>query len=213
METENGIEQFGQSEIRHAESCRCKFCLARAMGQWIDGLAEKTRPGRWQLFGTATFRTPDYPWQKGFPMSGSYKPSPHFAHRTYEQLIRYLETELRSPLDYVVADQLGAVNGRLHQHFILAGLGLDGFPRAKIWNRLFERAGFNRILPFERGAAYYVGRYIGRAVADCEWDVHLTSSAPTPRMRMPNPRGGLEIVHSADLAKHHFKNTKKEWHR
>jgi len=181
------------------------------MGKWIDDLAEETSTGHWQLFGTATFRTPNYPWQKGFPMGGSYKPSSHFVHRTYDQLIRYLEREMNSTVDYVVADQLGAMNGRLHQHFILAAPGLDDFPRRKIWDRLFKRAGFNRILPFEHGAAYYIGRYIGRAVRDCEWDIRLASHPLVAPVAFKT--GGAEIVSSAAMPKEAFKNTKKEWHR
>jgi hypothetical protein len=181
------------------------------MGQWIDGMAKETSPGHWQVFGTATFRTPYYPWRRGFPLGGSYKPSPNFVHRNFDQLIRFIEGEIHAPVDYVVADQLGAANGRLHQHFILAAPGLDDFPRTKIWNRLFERAGFNRILPFERGAAYYIGRYIGRDAANSEWSFRLAAHPDVP----PIPRriGRTEIVRSVEMPKQSFKYTKKEWHR
>jgi hypothetical protein len=124
--------EFQSGASGHGELCRCNRCLATFMGRWIDGLAKQTSSGRWQLFGTVTFRTPNYPWQKGFPVGGSYKPSPNFVHRTYDQLIRYLEGRIHSPVDYVVADQLGAVNGRLHRHFILAAPGLDKFPRNEV---------------------------------------------------------------------------------
>lgn len=207
----NEMVEVEEGLLRHGELCRCHCCVASFMGEWIDGLADKTSTGHWQVFGTATFRTPNYPWRKGFPTGGSYKPSPHFVHGTFHRLIRYLEGELRSPLDYVVADQLGALNGRLHQHFILAAPGLDEFQRKDIWNFLFERAGFNRILPFEHGAAYYIGGYIGRAVSDCEWDFRLASQAAIPPM--PPITGRTEIVRSVEMPKAAFKNTKKEWHR
>ena len=144
-------------------------------------------------------------------MGGSYKPSPHFVHRTFQQLIAFLEKRLRFPVDYVVADQLGALNGRLHQHYILAAPGLAEFPRNQIWNHLHEHAGFNRILPFEQGAAYYVGRYIGKEVAACEWDLRLSSRAPIASP--PIQVGKIDLVRSAELSKESFKNTKKGWHR
>jgi hypothetical protein len=197
--------------LQHGDLCRCHKCMAVAMGSWIDELAEKTSTGCWQIFGTATFRTPSYPWQKGFPRGGSYKPSPDFVHRTYKQLVSYLENELHTPIDYVVADQLGAQNGRLHQHFVLAAPGLDRYSRKEIWGHLFKRAGFNRILPFERGAAYYVGRYIGRKISDCDWDFRLASSPPVPSV--PRQVGRTEIVRSVEVPKGAFKNTQKGWHR
>jgi hypothetical protein len=211
VDVRSHVDDFGKATLTHGELCRCHACLASFFGKWIDGIAGETLTGRWQTFGTVTFRTPNYPWQKGFPMGGSYKPSPHFVHRTYEQLIRFLESELKSPVDYVVADQLGAVNGRLHQHFILAAPGLDELPRNKVWNHLFERAGFNRILPFEQGAAYYIGRYIGRAVTDCEWDLRLASHPQLPPV--PCITGKVDLVPSAEMPKEAYKNTKKGWHR
>ena len=144
-------------------------------------------------------------------MGGSYKPSSHFVHRTFHKLIRYLEGELCSPVDYVVADQLGTLNGRLHQHFVLAARGLGEFQRKEVWNFLFERAGFNRILPFEQGAAYYVGRYIGRAVAHCDWDFRLASHPP--QSPLPCITGRIDIARSPEMPKQAYKNTKKEWHR
>jgi hypothetical protein len=144
-------------------------------------------------------------------MGGSYRPSPHFVHRTFAQLVSHLENELHSSIDYVVADQLGALNGRLHQHFILAAPGLDQYPRTQIWNHLFKHAGFNRILPFERGAAFYIGKYIGRDVSECEWDVRFASSPSIPPM--PRQVGNTEIVRSVEMPKEAFKNTQKGWHR
>jgi hypothetical protein len=174
MSAGNDVDEFELATRRHGEFCRCYRCLASSIGTWIDGLSADTSTGRWQIFGTATFRTPDYPWQKGFPMGCSYKPSPHFVHRNYDQLIRYLESQLHSLLDYFVADHLGAINGRLHQHFILAAPGLDQFPRTKIWKRLFDRAGFSRILPFERG--------------------RLTTSADTLAARSPIVNGTFVLL-------------------
>lgn len=211
MDAGSQMVELESSAHAHGELCRCHTCLASFFGKWIDGLADATSTGRWQIFGTVTFRTPNYPWQSGFPTGGSYKPSPHFVHRTYDQLIRFLERELQTPVDYVVADQLGAVNGRLHQHFILAALGLDEFPRKQIWNHLFEGAGFNRILPFEHGAAYYIGRYIGRTVSDCEWDLRLASHPFAPPI--PCKTGKVDLVPSVEMPKEAYKNTKKGWHR
>jgi len=195
----------------HGELCRCHKCVARAMGSWIDSLGPQTSTQHWQLFGTVTFRTPYFPWRKGFPMGGSYRPSPHFVHRNYRDLIAHLERRLCSPVDYVVADQIGAINGRLHQHFILASPGLETYPRREIWEFLYARAGFNRILPFERGAAFYIGRYIGRAIPACEWDVPISRNPTIPTI--PRPVGRTEIVRSVEMEKQSFKNTKKGWHR
>jgi hypothetical protein len=63
--------------------------------------------------------------------------------------------------------------GRLRQHAILAAQGLAEYPRTKIWEWLEERAGWNRILPFEQGAAFYLSRYIGRDFSRCECDLGI----------------------------------------
>jgi hypothetical protein len=181
------------------------------MGKWIDGLAKETSTGAWQIFGTATFRTPNYPWQRGFPMGGSYKPSVHFVHKTFDQTVKRLEDKLAASVDYFVADQLGSANQRLHQHFILAALGLDRYPRTDIWKFLFDKAGMNRILRFEQGAAFYIGKYIGRDVSSCDWDYRLASHPPGPPM--PVLIGKTEIVRSVDAPKDEYKRTVKGWHR
>jgi hypothetical protein len=141
----------------------------------------------------------------------SPRPSPHFASHLFKSMIRHLEGELSARVDFVVADQLGAVGGRFHQHWILAAEGLDEYPRKSIWKWLWKRAGWNRILPFEHGAAYYIGRYIGRDVSKCEWDVRIGECIPV--RRVPQRGGRTVIVRSADLPRNEFHKTINAWHR
>jgi hypothetical protein len=177
------------------------------MGRWIDTLGAQTAPGRWQVFATITYWTKSYPWCRGFPLMAG-RPKADFAHHLFDRLVLRLESELLSRVDYVVADQLGSINGRFHQHAILAGLGLDKYPRTEIWQWLKDRAGYNRILPFEQGAAFYISRYIGRDAHRCEWfprvgeDVLSTSAFAEV--------GKVTVVQSADMPRHYFKQSYKE---
>jgi hypothetical protein len=91
----------------------------------------------------------------------------------FADLITHLEQVLGERIDYVVADQLGSLNGRFHQHALLSGKGLDQYPRPKIAGWLNRRAGFARVLPYERPAAYYLSRYIGRDLERTEWDFRI----------------------------------------
>jgi hypothetical protein len=174
------------------------------MGRYIDSLGLKTISGQWQVFATITFRTPSYPWQRGFPTGGSGRPKPDFAHHLFERFTKHLESELGSAVDFVVADQLGDRNGRLHQHAILSASGLAEYPRTAIWEWLKERAGWSRILPFENGAAYYISRYIGRDVNRCEWNLRIGDR------QLCNidaaAIGGVDVAVSADLPKGYFRN-------
>jgi len=76
-------------------------------------------------------------------------------------------------VDFAVCDQYGTVGGRFHLHALLGGQGLETYPRKKIEAWLGQRAGFSRVLPFEHGAAYYVGRYLGEHIRDTNFDVRV----------------------------------------
>jgi len=161
------------SNKNHDLGCQCNGCVTNVFGRWVDSLGLLTSPGLWQLFLTITFSTPNYPWQRGFPKSGTGRPDPIFAHHLFDRLILHLEEAISSRVDYVVADQFGELNGRFHQHAIIAGEGLDRYSRTEIWRWLKERAGWSTVLPFEHGAAYYISRYIGRDARRCEWSLRV----------------------------------------
>lgn len=112
------------SDQIHADGCRCWKCYADQMGRWIDALGADAASGRWQVFATITYATKEFPWCRGFPLMAG-RPKADFAHHLFDRFVAHLESELQSRVDYIVADQLGSINGRFHQHAILAGLGLD----------------------------------------------------------------------------------------
>ena len=194
------------SEQVHPEGCQCWKCYADQMGRWIDGLGEKTVPARWQVFATITYSTKSYPWCRGFPILAG-RPKADFAHHLFDRLVALLESELHSRVDYVVADQLGAINGRFHQHAILAALGLDKYPRTRIWQWLKDRAGWSRILPFEQGAAFYISRYIARDAHRCEWFPRVGEEQPATQ----GPEvGRVTVVRSAEVPRDYFKQSCKD---
>src|ERR1700693_511620 len=117
-----------------------------------------TAAGRWQLFGTATFRPQPDVWRAGFPWSKNT--NPHFAHRLFNQLVIFIESQLQTTMNFICADQLGFLGGKFHQHFLLSAAGLDRYPIANISNWMFQRSGFNRVVPARYGAERYVGRFI-----------------------------------------------------
>jgi hypothetical protein len=205
------VQFFGDEmtviEQIHAERCRCWKCHADELGRWIDTLGSKTAPGRWQVFLTITYATQSYPWRRGFPVLAG-RPKADFAHHLFDRLVAHLERELQSRVDYVVADQLGSINGRFHQHAVLAALSLDTYPRTELWRWLKERAGWNRPLPFEQGAAYYISRYIGRDANRCDWFLRVGEEKPA--IRNEAEIGRVIVVHSADLTREFFKQGHKE---
>jgi hypothetical protein len=170
------------------------------MGKWIDDLGTKTASGEWQIFGTITYATRNYPWRRGFPISGNGRPHPDFAHNFFTRLVNHLESDLRTRVDYVVADQFGEIGGRFHQHAILAACGLDRYSRTELWKWVREKAGWNRMLPFERGAAFYISRYIGRDAHKCDWNFRIGEVDSSLTIPKPAP-GKTVLVQSAPVEK------------
>ena|SRR5258708_3523417 len=191
----------------HVETCSCWKCQAHSLGRWIDALGPKTSPGNWQVFATITYSTKSYPWCRGFPVLPG-RPKADFAHHLFDRFVSHIQNELCSRVDYVVADQLGSINGRFHQHAILAALGLDTYPRTEIWKWLKTRAGWSRILPFEQGAAYYISRYIGRDANRCDWYPRVGEEEL--RAHITAEVGRLSVVKSANLPREFFKQSYKE---
>lgn len=172
--------------------------LARQLGIWFDEMGKSTSSGRWILFITITYRTPDFPWQQGFHSTFVSKPSPYYASHLFQCLVKHLEVEIGSAVDFIVADQYGKRNGRFHQHALLAGDGLATVPVRQISAWLNEHAGYNRVLPFKSGAAYYISRFIGSAVGDAAWDVQI-GGIPESRLR-PTYKSGVEIVTTPEIS-------------
>jgi hypothetical protein len=189
----------------HKVSCVCWRCIARVHGDWLDKLGELTKSGEWQNFATITYATHWYPWARGFPTSGTGKPNAEFASHFFAFFISHVEAQLGTRLDYVVADQYGRMRGRFHQHCLLAGEGLDDYPRRELEEWLRRRAGYSRILPFEHGAAYYVSRYIGRGIQHANWDLRIGNQKEDGNEI--SKCGGLVVATSAELPRGLFHQT------
>jgi hypothetical protein len=186
-------------KLAHERNCTCAGCLALAWGRWLDQLGQRTSCGVWDIFATLTFRTQNLPWTRGFPNSASGRPSPEFAHTFFQLFVSHLESEMGGRIDYSVCDQYGAVNGRFHQHALLSGQGLETYPRKQIEAWLGQRAGFARVLPFQRGAAYYIGRYLGKHVREANWDVRVGEQRMA-HVSKPEVWGNV-VVASAEMPK------------
>lgn len=214
---------------KHGAACDCWLCFADRAGQFIFRLGERTVPGRWALFLTQTYRTRSYPWQKGFPIEQP-EPKADFVRHFFDRMIRWLESELGEPVEFVNAEQFGEAGGRRHQHAALtspllvkaaeelAAIRADDPQATRLpeilkpfAGMLWEKAGFNRILPSETDAAFYIGRYIGRDSGRCHFDVRVGEEP----VRLLHPIGRKVIAVSAvlDDSSRAYRNTFQGWHR
>lgn len=213
---------------KHGAACRCWLCFADQTGKFIDRLGALTAAGRFVLFLTLTYRTQSFPWARRFPIAQSH-PHVEFVRNFVGYMIRHLQDELSERVEYCQAEQFGSVGGRIHQHFGLSAPGLVEPARelamilAAGGNKLPERlkpfqaflwnkAGFNRILPWEEDAGYYIGRYIGRDVNRCEWDTNIASANLLERHDTP-PVGRIVVARSPDLPSREFHRQLRRWHR
>ena len=180
------------------------------MGGFVDNLERRTASGLWLLFLTLTFRTPAYPWGRGFPMEQP-KPSPDFVNHFFERMIRWIEAQVRARVEYFVAHQFGEVGGRLHLHCGLSWPGTPDYQWKGLQQMLWKDAGFNRILPWEKDAGFYIGRYIGRDAERADWNFRVGSEP----IRQPTNVGRRVIAVSAcpDNSSREFRNNMRGWHR
>lgn len=215
---------------KHRAACRCWLCYADRMGAFVDRLGKRTLPGRWAIFLTDTFRTPHYPWTRGFPIE---QPGPHpdFVRHFLGRMIRWLEGELRERVEYFAADQYGERGGRLHQH---AGLTSPALLRAAeelaamrradpkttrlpealkpFAAMLVEKAGLNRVHPWEQDAGYYIGRYIGRDARRSHWDFRV-GSKPLPGAKHPIGRTLVVDSRVPGDSSDVYRMSLSRWHR
>jgi hypothetical protein len=188
----------------HELGCGCWRCTASQLGDWFDQLGAQTEAGEWQHFVTVTYRTKAYPWSRGFPGSGDGMPNAEFGHHCFENFVSELSARVGARVDYIVGDQYGELHGRFHQHALLAANGLDALPCKQLEGWLRKRGGWSRVLPFERGAAYYLAKYIGLNLDAAEWTVQVGRQAIG---REKDEVGRIVIAKSADLSSALFHQT------
>jgi hypothetical protein len=195
---------------KHRATCGCWLCYADRMGEFIDQIGQRTAAGRWLWFLTLTFRTPTFPWGRGFPMEQP-QPSPDFVRHFFDSMISWIEREVHCRVEYFLVHQFGETGGRLHLHSGLSWPGLFEYRWKDLQSMLWKGAGFNRILPWKEDAGYYVGRYIGRDAERSDWDFRAgRGSVPTPRAV-----GRQVVVHSRvpDDSSQTYRQTSGRWHR
>lgn len=236
----NGQECFGEiAAVLRAGSCVEENIAQRAgvgfansdrMGAFVDSLGSRTAAGRWAIFLTQTYRTKSMVKRLNAPVEKP-GPSPDFVRHFLRRMIRWLEDELRERVEFFIVDQYGERGGRLHQH---GGLTSPGLLRAAeelsamrcadpnttrlpaalkpFAAMLVEQAGGNRILPWEQDAGYYIGRYIGRDVARCQWDFRVGSQ---PVRQIPPVGRQIVAVSSVpdETSSDAYRQALGKWHR
>lgn len=176
----------------------------------MDDLGCKTQAGRWLWFLTLTFRTKPMVKQLNAEVERP-EPHPDFVHKFFERMIRWIEGQVHSRVEYFMADQFGEIGGRIHLHCGLSWNGLFEYRWKDLQRMLWGGAGFNRILPWERDAGYYIGRYIGRDAhrANWRWNVGI-HSAP---VRIMKPIGRRVVAVSPELPSAIYRSVLGQWHR
>lgn len=195
---------------KHRASCGCWLCYSDRMGEFTDRLGQRTRARLWLWFLTMTFRTPHFPWARGFPVEQP-QPCPDFVSHFFQQMLCWIEREVHGPVEFFVVHQFGEIGGRLHLHCGLSWPGLFEYRWRDLQETLWKEAGFNRILPWEMDAGYYIGRYIGRDADRCHWDFHVGADSPRPPVQL----GRRLVVESPapDDSSRAYRQTLGHWHR
>lgn len=197
---------------KHRADCHCYLCFSDRMGKFVDDLGRETQAGRWLWFITLTFRTPHFPWCDGFPIEQP-QPNADFVEHFFARMLRWIEQEVHCPVEFFVAHQFGELGGRIHLHCGLSWPNLFEYRWNELQAMLWKSAGFNRILPWEQDAGYYIARYIGRDAhrANWRWNVGI-HSAPL-RLLRPIGRNVIAASPAPDNSSREFRRTMGAWHR
>jgi hypothetical protein len=195
---------------KHQAACGCWLCYADRMGAFVDDLGRRTPAARWLWFVTLTFRTPTYPWARGFPMEQP-APCPDFVNSFFLRMLAWIEKEVHAPVEYFVVHQFGELGGRLHLHCGLSWPGLFEYRWRDLQAMLWGNAGFNRILPWKRDAGFYIGRYIGRDAERSHWDFRVGFDSPRPQAKVGRQVIAVSEVPSESSAP--YRQTLTRWHR
>lgn len=159
------------------------------------------------------------------------QPQPHseFVRNFIGFMVRRLEAEISDRVEHFQAEQFGSVGGRIHQHIGLSSPALErpaielaqnlaskqrNLPYAlkSFQAFLWDKAGFNRILPWEKDAGHYVGRYIGRTALNCEWGWEV-GEGKSPAPISERPVGRVVVAASPELESKHFRDILRRRHR
>lgn len=146
--------------------------LKQAWGSWISGLAD------WDWFATLTFRPPSKEEQaKGYTQRG-WK----YAERAYDAFLGGLPAPLGVE-HWVRCFEFEHWRGVPHIHALISGV--DGLRRDDAWAWWFKRYGQARILPYdrERGAGFYLCKYVTKELGDIAFSHNLTSTDSSNTMR------------------------------
>jgi hypothetical protein len=154
------------------------------MGAFVDTLGSKTQAGEWLWFLTVTFRTPHFPYRRGFPMEQP-RPNADFVEHFFNWMIRWIEREVHCSVEFFVAHQFGEQDGRLHLHCGVSWPNLFEYRWKELQAMLWKNAGLNRILPWEKDAGYYIARYIGRDAHRAHWRWNVAATSPPARLLKP----------------------------
>ncbi len=197
---------------KHRASCTCWLCFTDRMGAFIDQLGRGTAARRWLWFLTLTFRTPNFPWKKGFPMEQPM-PCPDFVRSFHAKMLAWVSREVHSEIEFFTAHQFGEINGRIHLHCGLSWPGLFEYRWRDLQAMLWRDAGFNRILPWKQDAAYYIGRYIGRDAHRANWDWNVGNREQPIRLLSSLGREVVAASPVPEESSRAYRQTMGSWHR
>ena len=126
--------------------------IVTALGEWLSAYP-------WEAWCTLTFRAGEF--------------SHEAATRAVNRWLEWIRKEGSPDVAYFVAHELGNVGGRLHLHGLLGNLTAYTSRKA-LWDRWFKQYGRAQVLPYdpERGAAYYVSKYVTKELAHWDFDLN-----------------------------------------
>lgn len=131
------------------------------------------RPARHPLHEALGSFLEKYPWSHFHTLTFARESGEEYARREWRRYLRLVQLSAGVPLQWFFGIEHGERFGRVHVHALTGNT--ERLPRSLIAEHW--RAGFSRILDYERGkgASHYLAKYVTKEMS--EWDISEASAA------------------------------------
>ena len=195
-------------------------------GWWMTiTIADRSQTSRMRRHGKRTLRgkvkrhyrdcrirygQPDVKIKAWRPASKLNTPWTPFTHKILAEVrlfMEMLEQSVGAPIGYIIAEEIGELNGRWHLHLLISGVTSD--IRRKIWwSAAFQIWGRTRIDSYDpkRAAAFYAAKYAAKKLGA----IHLCGTLRGKSMEDCGNKnrgvavGGQDVARSPEMSEEFF---------
>jgi hypothetical protein len=145
-------------------------------------------------------------WKPDF--RGRQSPSPPVPDRALVEIKDWLfdlQNAADRPIRWMIAEELGNIDGRYHCHGLVAGVA--HLRRDEWWEKAFEQFGRTKISPFDagKGGAFYAAKYAAKKLGALHFGGPSPGADFSALLNPAQPVGRLSVTPSAQMSRNEFR--------